>query len=180
MIYREELDLTNNLVLGFVGRLTYHKNLKFIVNIFREVDEINKNSIFLVIGDGEESHVLLNELEKYSLIDKLLRLKSRDDLNQLLNEIDVKQLLPLRSEVLSLVLVDLQTNSLQSVVSNNITKMVNLTPCIPDWIERIRNGGCSSVRIDTKDLLTKIGFHVKIQLCKLMGLYQNLIYNTIN
>ncbi|WP_407401498.1 glycosyltransferase [Chryseobacterium sp.] len=178
--YRNDLGLSDKLVLGFVGRLTYQKNLKYLVKVFVQVAKVNKDTVLLIIGDGEDSGILLSEIEKHSLLDKLVWLKSRDDVHKLLNSMDVL-LLPSRSEGLPLVLVESQANSLQSVVSDRITQRVNITPCIHylpindkylnSWTKLITEIGHSYKRIRTDLMLTEQHFNVKIEANNLMSLY---------
>src|SRR5690606_37815319 len=50
---RKELNLEKQLVLGFLGRLTYLKNVFFLLEILQEVKSKSNNCRSLVVGDGE-------------------------------------------------------------------------------------------------------------------------------
>jgi len=51
---REEFGINDKFVLGHVGRFTYAKNHDFIIDVFKEVHDFNKDAILLLVGDGEK------------------------------------------------------------------------------------------------------------------------------
>lgn len=62
---KEELELENRYVYGFIGRITEQKGLKPFIKAFNKVKERFNDSIFIIIGDGdrgEEIRQLVNEL----------------------------------------------------------------------------------------------------------------------
>ena len=65
---RRELNLENAFVVGHVGRLTYQKNHRFLIDIFEEIKQTEQSAKLLLVGDGE----LRKEIEAYAAEKKLL------------------------------------------------------------------------------------------------------------
>jgi len=51
---RNELDIHDNVVVGFVGRLIWGKGLAYLISAVREVQKRYPNVILLVVGDGPQ------------------------------------------------------------------------------------------------------------------------------
>jgi glycosyltransferase involved in cell wall biosynthesis len=49
---REELNLSDKLVLGHVGRFAFQKNHEMILDIFARIHEIDARAVLLLVGDG--------------------------------------------------------------------------------------------------------------------------------
>ncbi|MCD7780296.1 MAG: glycosyltransferase, partial [Candidatus Gastranaerophilales bacterium] len=49
---RSDLEISDKLVIGNVGRFTKQKNHNFMIKIFKEIHNNNKNSVLLLIGIG--------------------------------------------------------------------------------------------------------------------------------
>lgn len=182
--YRKEFGLDENFVLGFVGRLSYLKNIDFLLDVFIQVSKLTDKAKLLIIGDGEDAHKLTSKLKPEGLQDRLVWLKSRNDVHLLLNAIDIL-LLPSHSEGLPLVLVETQANSLQALVSDKITKLVQLTRYITylsiesqhidKWVNKIMEYREGYERLPTYNELTEAGFNVKKEAENLLKIYSDLI-----
>lgn len=123
---RSSFGITNEIVLGTVGRLSYQKNSEFNIEIFNAYHKLNPKSILLIIGEGE----LKNEMEKlseaYGIEDSIKFLGRRNDVNKLMMAMDAF-LLPSRYEGLPIVLVEAQCCGLNCLVANNVTKEIKLS-----------------------------------------------------
>lgn len=86
---REELGLKDEFVLGHVGRLSYQKNHKFLIEIFSEVHKKNKNTVLLLIGVGEKEQEIKEQIRKLGLDAAVRFLGSRSDVNELYQAMDV-------------------------------------------------------------------------------------------
>lgn len=185
--YRDELGLDEKLVVGFVGRLTYQKNIRYLVQIFDSLAKKRKEVRLLIVGDGEDSEILTTELKARSLADKLIWLKTRKDVNRLLNAMDVL-VLPSHFEGLPLVLVESQANSLHAIVSDKVTRLVNLTSYIhylpidshsvEKWRDMILALGSDYPRVSTEKVLTEKHFNISVEANNLTELYTQLVANT--
>ena len=144
---RKQLGITNNFVVGTVGRITEAKNPLFIVDIFREYKKINQDSILLWVGDGELKEHVKSRIHEYSLDSDVILLGQRENVNEYLMAMDVF-LFPSKWEGLPTSVVEAQATGLNCVLSNNITHEVELTNLVTwmdltnppkEWAERIKD-----------------------------------------
>ena len=126
---RHQYGLEGKFIVGHVGRFNEQKNHKYLIDIYEKIYQLNKNAILVLIGEGE----LRKEIEKYvkekSLTDKVIFWGSSSEVYKLLWMMDVF-VLPSLYEGLPFVLVESQAASLPSVVSDTITKEVNISKYI--------------------------------------------------
>lgn len=123
---RAQLQLGDRFVMGCVGRLTYQKNLGFLLDVFQELVKLSPESVLLVIGGGEEEETLRKQAVTCGIADKVLFLGIRDDVNQLYQAMDVFAM-PSRYEGLPVVGVEAQCSGLPCVFSANITKELKVS-----------------------------------------------------
>lgn len=69
---KKELDIVNNFVLLWVGRLGYEKNIRFLINAQKEVIKKHKNCKLLMVGTGPEEQSLKKLAEKNGLKDNII------------------------------------------------------------------------------------------------------------
>lgn len=136
---RKELNLKGKLVIGHIGRFTYVKNHKFLINIFKEISLQNQNAILLLIGSGELLNDVKNQVTELNLEDKVVFLGSRNDVPQLLQAIDLL-IFPSFYEGLPLTVIEAQAAGVPCLISDTITDEVILT----DLIEKL------SINIDAE------------------------------
>ena len=125
--YRDKLNLKNKFVIGHVGRFHFQKNQLFLLDVFSELHKKEKNSILLLVGQGDDESKILNKIEKLNLQDSVLLLGVRSDVDKIMQAMDVF-LFPSLFEGLSMVLVEAQASGLPIVVSDT---------CLPDKIKII-------------------------------------------
>lgn len=127
--YRDKLNIHKNTVYGHVGRLSYPKNHKFLLKVFKDIVQNNEDAILLIIGDGELKDDIRSKIDELSLEDKVFMLGSRDDINCLLQALDF-YLFPSLWEGLPVSVIEAQASGLQCLISDTITSEVRLTPYI--------------------------------------------------
>lgn len=182
--YRRELEIQDQLVLGFVGRLTAQKNVPFLVNVLDALTKQRKDVVLLLVGGGEDEAYLKKELSIRKLESHVQWLGERNDVNKLMCAMDIL-LLPSHYEGLPLVLVEAQAASLFSIVSDQITRQVELSQFIlyrsildndeNIWVDQIEKVGNNYARASTSDDLKNAGFDIKTEAQKLLELYKDLI-----
>ena len=123
---REELHLTGHFVIGSVGRLTYQKNLPYLLRVFRELVKASPEAVLLIIGGGEEENALKQQAEMDGIADKVRFLGIRNDVNQLYQAMDVF-VMPSHYEGLPVVGVEAQFSGLPCVFSTKITRELRLS-----------------------------------------------------
>lgn len=116
----------NTIVVGTVGRLTSQKNPLFIVEIIKELSELNPNILFLWIGEGDLRVSIEAKILEFNLSDKIRLLGNRSDVGKLLNVMDVF-ILPSLYEGLPIVGVEAQANGLPCLFSNTITNEIGIS-----------------------------------------------------
>lgn len=129
-IKRKELSISEDiLAIVHVGRLTAVKNHKFLLDVFKEILNINNKVRLFLVGDGELRDEIIKKVQKLDIREKVVFLGIRQDINELLQAMDVC-VLPSLFEGFSLVSLEAQATSLPIVVSDRITKEVELTKYI--------------------------------------------------
>ena len=74
---RRELGLTEELVVGHVGRLMPPKNHEFLLRCFAEFVKTTPDSKLLLVGDGDLRVQLENEAEQLNITEKVIFLGAR-------------------------------------------------------------------------------------------------------
>lgn len=120
---RKKYNIENNIVIGFVGRISKDKNLLFFIDVIKQIVKENNNYKFLVIGDGTE----LEKIKEKSAVikDNIIFLGMRKDVNELLNCMDLL-VLPSKREGLPMVAVEAQLTEIQCFLSDTITTEVDI------------------------------------------------------
>lgn len=123
---RRSLGVDGALVVCHVGRLTNQKNPYGLLEIFQSVLKKNANAYLLSIGTGEIEKEVRTYAEKLGIQDRVLFLGKRNDVAELMQAADVF-LLPSFYEGLPIVGIEAQAAGLPCVMSDCITKEVDIT-----------------------------------------------------
>ena len=126
---RKELSVNDKFVLGHVGRFHFQKNHKFLIDIFFESQKRYPQSILLLIGEGELEPEIRRKVFEYNISDKVIFLGVRHDVNELMQAMDCF-ILPSVFEGLAFVGIEAQAAGLQLVISNTISKEINITDLV--------------------------------------------------
>lgn len=154
---RNDLNIKNKLVIGHVGNYRIQKNHKFILEIFEEVYNKNKDTLLVLVGSGVEEN--LSGLIKNSKIKNNIRfLGPRDDVNELMQAFDIF-LLPSKKEGLGIVLIEAQASGLFCLASNKVPKSTKITNNI-DYLPIDKK---DSTKIWAKKILCNKNYHRKDQ-----------------
>lgn len=123
---RKELGIDNNqFVIGHIGRYHHQKNHEFILNLAEILKQENIDVKFLLIGDGEKKAEVEKEIDDSGLSEYIIPLGVRSDIESLFSAFDLF-VLPSHYEGLPLVLVEAQASGTISIVSNLVTKDIDL------------------------------------------------------
>lgn len=180
---RSKLNLEDKFVIGNVGRLNNQKNHKFILEVFEKIIESETNSVLLLIGIGELYEYIKTLIKEKNLDNKVYLLGARSDVNELYQVFDVF-LMPSIYEGLPLTLIEAQTSGLKCVVSNRITKEVDVSNNVDFvdlnhdakyWAEIVLKYKSAYKRdgISKKTILA--GYDVESNTKKLISLYNQFI-----
>lgn len=142
---REELGLKEELLVGHVGRFHMQKNHVFLIEVFQNVVQKNPSAKLLLVGDGGLKEQIRQMAKERGIIDHIIFLEKRTDVNALLQAMDVF-LFPSLFEGLALALTEAQAADLPCVVADTIpeaailTEKVSVVPLerpAEEWADRV-------------------------------------------
>lgn len=180
---RNELGIDDKYVVGHVGNFNAQKNHFFLIDIFYELQKVKDNAVLLLVGDGERRISVLNKCQQLGIMNKVIYLGTRDDINRIMNSLDCF-LLPSIYEGLGIVLIEAQATGVPCVftdvipkeanilMENNIKLSLNDNPKI--WADSI----LKSKREDREDILEEIqnaGYDIELEAKKLEQYYKSII-----
>lgn len=167
---RKTLNISKDkLIIGSVGRLDYQKNQSFLLDVFYEILKINKESVLILVGEGELKNKLVDKAKKLRIYDKVKFLGARTDVNEIMQSIDIFLLTSL-FEGFPITLVEAQAAGIPCIVSDTISKETkiidNLKFCALDkgakhWAEKVIK--LKDGKKDTYDVLVKKSFDINKQ-----------------
>lgn len=179
---REEIrikyNLTNNFVIGHVGRMDDAKNQLFLIDVFNEYLKYNNNSKLVLIGDGEYKAKIQTKIKKYGIENNVLLLGVKSNINEFLSAFDLF-VFPSKFEGLGIALIESQINGLKTLTSDNIpsnTNISNYIKYIPlneqDWLSEI-------IKVNKRDNKiiynkNKDNFNIKTVTDKLIKIYKGV------
>lgn len=198
--YRFNLKTRNNIrhnyriedgeiVLGQIGILSERKNPMFSLEILKKILDSapEKRYRLLFIGDGELRDLVLKTAEDYGLSNNVIVTGYIDNVYDYLNAVDVA-LMPSLSEGLPLSAIEFQANGLNCILSDSISKEVDLSNSVSFlslnnnslWCERIFSFIRSFKTDRTKKSENNIisirakGYDIALEASKIEGLYFDL------
>ena len=116
---RKELGIAGRLVLGHAGRFCSQKNHEFLIDIFNEIYKLDQSALLLLVGVGETERQIRRKVEELGLLESVLFLGKRTDLNELYQAMDVF-VMPSLFEGVPVVGVEAQFSGLPCVFSNRV------------------------------------------------------------
>lgn len=182
---RQELGLGDALVVGHISRFSREKNCGFLLKVFRALLRERKDAKLLLVGKHENDPGIKRQVELMGLEQQVVFTGVRLDIPELLSAMDVF-VLPSLFEGLPLVLVEAQASGLPCVVSDTVTKQVDVTGLVrfvplrksPDyWASMLLECGSSWVRPNTSHDLRRGGFDVKSNAQWLQRFYLDVLSN---
>lgn len=124
---RQELGLSDRLLIGFIGRMTAQKHPEYFVKIAVEICRRVPQALCLTAGVGElEPHVRQLAEDSGLPPSQFLMLGVRSDVPELLQALDCL-VMPSRYEGLPMALVEAQASGLPCVVSDTVSRECDLT-----------------------------------------------------
>lgn len=149
-VWREKLHLNGKFVVGHVGRFTYQKNHKLLINIFAEIYKHCQDSALLLIGEGELLQEVKEQVKSLGIESSVIFYGSADNVGELMQAMDVF-VLPSVYEGLGIVAIEAQAAGIPTFLANTVPKeskkvevchYVNINAAPEAWwkkISRYRN-----------------------------------------
>ena len=122
----------DTLVIGHVGRFTHDKNQSFLIDIFKNVNSLNKKSTMMLIGGGKPKEEISykeeieRKVQQLGLKGKVKLLGVREDINELMQAMDIL-VMPSRTEGFPVTWVEAQAVGLCCLVSDAVGDDINMT-----------------------------------------------------
>lgn len=144
---RKELNLSDELVIGHVGRFCYPKNHSFLIDIFSEICKIESNVKLMLVGVGEKMEEIQEKVKELNLEEKVVFLGKRTDVAELYQAIDLF-LMPSLFEGVPVVGVEAQFAGVSCVFSDKVptevgfseeVKFISLNKSAKEWAEEVVN-----------------------------------------
>ena len=163
---RQEIGIKDQTVYIHIGRLAPAKNHEFLLNVFANIEKNNKDSILLLVGDGELQNQIASQIKELGLDGKALMLGLRKDVPELLSAADCL-LFPSKWEGLPVTTIEAQASGLPCLISSNVdegvfvsslAKKVSIDHGVGEWIRCINKTDMH--RHDVKADLRKAGFDI--------------------
>ncbi|WP_118195460.1 glycosyltransferase [Albibacterium indicum] len=184
---RKELNLDDKFIVGFVGRLTYLKNIEYVIDVFNALEKMPKDAVLLIVGSGELKDQLTKRVDTLGINHKVFFLGSRFDINRLMMAMDIL-LLPSFNEGLGMVLIEAQAAALKCITSlNRVPEETNISSYIhyrdidesPHlWAEFIKEECFSYTRKPIDSQVRSHRFDVRSEARELVTLYERAIANS--
>lgn len=182
---RQSFKIENKFVVGHVGSFTSPKNHLFLLEIFNEVLQLERNSKLILVGDGilkEKIVAKINELEIY---DNVILVGDVPNVHEYLQGMDIL-IFPSLFEGLGISLIEAQASGLTCIVSDTIPKEAEVTDSVyrmslnksaKEWAGLIIE--CSDLN-RTKNVYSEIrekGYCISDIVFEIEKLYLNIINN---
>lgn len=123
---RLELNLKDDFVIGFVGRLQYQKNPEYLIEIFNAICEKKPKSKLVIVGKGNLETDIRALCNKRKLMDHVLFLGARNDVASLMQAFDCF-VMPSRFEGLGITYIEAQAAGLPCFASTEVPKQAKIT-----------------------------------------------------
>jgi len=115
---RQELGVSNDVVIGFVGRFFAEKNLFSLLESFAQASKCANKMKLVLVGTGPLEEQLRTFCHELSIDDRVVFTGFRDDVNQLLSALDVF-VLPSYTEGCPTALLEAMASG-KAIISSNI------------------------------------------------------------
>lgn len=166
---RQELGLSDKIVIGHAGRFAQPKNHMFLLEIFRKILDRNSDAVLVLCGEGKLEEDIRRKVKELQLEEHVHFLGVRPDMDRVYQGFDLF-LLPSLWEGLPVVGIEAQTSGLpmlmsdvitdEAVVTSGVMKM-SLKQSADAWAETALEMIRTHERQDEYQRIVDAGFDVK-------------------
>lgn len=182
--YRRELGIENKYVIGHIGRFTEQKNHLFIIDIFEELWQQDKDACLLLIGSGERYKEVYTYVKKRKSKSNILFLGNRNDVCQLLHAMDAL-ILPSLFEGFPVVSVEAQTSGVNCFFADTVdlkcrvldnVEFLSIRNGATIWVSRLLERKNNYIkRSDAWKFIKEEGYDIVSESTKLRKLYLDIL-----
>lgn len=182
--YRKKLNITEDFVVGHIGRFSVAKNHQFIIKVFNEIHKIEPHSKLLLIGEGDDESKIKGQVRELGLEKEVIFYGTTKEVPQMLWSMDAF-ILPSFFEGNPVVGIEAQAASTPCFFSNTITKMCQLTSIVTylslddnpqKWAEEILKVDTGK-RIMTKLQMAEEGYDIKKVASEVQTKYEQALFD---
>lgn len=123
---RNKLNITDNYVIGHIGRMVEQKNHIFLLDIFKKVLESNPKCKLLLIGDGKLKNKIIDKSKRLEILENIIFIDNTNDIQGYLSAMDVF-VFPSLFEGLGIVLIEAQAAGLTCLVTDSLPLEINVS-----------------------------------------------------
>lgn len=175
---RKELGLEKCFVLGNIGRFEYLKNHVFLIQVFYLVSKLIPQAKLILVGTGSLEKGIFEMACNLGIVEKVLFLGKRNDVNELMQAMDLF-LLPSLFEGLGIVLIEAQASGLKCLTSENVPQDAKITDNIDYlslevkcWVQKIISLSGGYCRDSMDKAISEAGYNIRIQIKELENYYR--------
>lgn len=156
---KKDLEIEDKYVIGCIGRFTFAKNHKFLINVFSEIMKKRDDVVLLLVGDGELRSDIVRWIKEKNIQDNTIlvgQVADPENYYRLCNVVAVPSLF----EGLSLTTIESQiagvpvviSNAVpdEAIISNGITK-INDTNSVSLWVSSLMSEKVVSLNDSSQD-----------------------------
>ncbi len=176
---RRQLGLTDELIVGHVGRFNPQKNHPFLLDIFAALLKKEPSAVLLLVGGGEDMPKMQAKAQALGIAEHVRFLGVRSDVNDLMQAMDVF-VFPSLYEGLPVTMVEAQAAGLPCLISDKVPPECILTEGLVDvlplsagaetWSEKLLEKR-DFPRTDRRDEIAAHGFDISTEAIKLQEFY---------
>ena len=122
---RHKLGIDDQLIIGHIGRINEQKNQGYLLDIFERVAAIRNDAVLLIVGTGPDEEKIKAKIQKHPYKERIIFYDETDNPAAFYSAMDMF-VFPSRYEGLPIVLLEAQILGLPCVVSDRVTKEVDL------------------------------------------------------
>ncbi len=176
---RKELALEGKKVIGHIGRFSLEKNHRYLLGVLEQLVKEDPDYVLLSAGDGDLFEEMKALAEEKGLQEHVRLLGQRKDIQDLLSAMDVF-VFPSIHEALPITLIEAQANGLPCVVSDYITKEIDVLDTITRlplseektaWVKAVQKAVSQRTAVDLEQFEE---FDITKLLGRLKKLYQSM------
>ena len=138
MRVRRDLGITDNTLIGHIGRFSRQKNHERILSVFSEYRSIDSGSKLLLIGSGEMKDEIIRRERDLGIQSDCIHIEETSSPQDYMSAMDV-MIMPSLFEGLCLVALEAQSNGLPLVISDTFAP------------ETIVTGNVTEISLETDD-----------------------------
>ena len=177
----------NDYVIGHVGMFNAQKNHTFLIRVFKEIVEKDRNVKLILVGEGPLKNEIQDQVKKIGISENVIFYGITDNVSEILSAID-SFAFPSLFEGLGIALIEAQVSGIPCYVSDRVPRLAEVTDHIEflpidtsedikKWAESILKKVKYEDRFNSIDIsnIRLRDYDIKLQSSRLMSIYKELL-----